>query len=179
MRFTINLATRTYLDHRLVNQALIALTVVMLAWLAWNASRLWSDLGELGRLGREAAVLEERLNSRPSGVSEDDYKRLMTSIGFYNGIIERKSYDWLGLLEQLEQATPAGVSLASVAAETGAGEIKLEGRARSFTQVRTYLEKLEDSKAFTDILLRSHRELALGEKTRGVQFSVDCRAVTP
>lgn len=135
--------------------------------------------GELQRLKADAASLEGRLNSRPTGVSEGDYKKLLARIGFYNAIIERKSYNWLGLLEQLEKSTPEGISLASVVSDTGNGQVKLEGRARSFAQVRAYLEKLEDSKAFTDIMLVSHHDLFLGEKTRGVQFAVDCRAVVP
>jgi type IV pilus assembly protein PilN len=177
MRFTINLATRTYLDHRLINRVLISAIIVLLALLAWNSSRLSSNMGELDRLTSEIAAFEARLNKRPAGVSEKEVSRQQSSIRFYNSIIEHKTFDWLGLLNQLESATPEGISLSSLAPEKKSGEFKIEGRAKSFSQVRTYLDRLEDSHAFQDILLLSNSPLALGEKTRGVQFSISCRSV--
>jgi hypothetical protein len=40
------------------------------------------------------------------------------------------------------------------------------------------MEKLGDSKDFAEILLLSHHELIVGDKTKGFQFSISCRAVT-
>jgi type IV pilus assembly protein PilN len=178
MRFTINLTTRTYLNYRLINQACVAVAILLLALLAWNVSSISWGLGELHRLKAENAEYERRLSGRPAGVSENEYNRMLTSIHFFNDIIEHKSYNWLGLLEQLENATPEGIALTSLAPEKKKGELKIDGVAKSFAILRTYLEKLEDSKAFADILLLSHRELISEEKAKGVQFSISCRAVT-
>ncbi len=178
MRFTINLATRPYLDQFRVKQACIGSLVLLLALLAWNGSRIARDMGEVSRLAAENAAMEARLGSRPAGVSEKENSRLLASIRFYNEIIERRSRNWLGLLDQVESATPEGVALAALTPEKGGTELKLEGRAKNFGTVRSYLERLEDSHAFDDILLLSHRDLALGEKTRGVQFTISCRAVS-
>lgn len=177
MRFTINLATRTYLDHRKVNLVIGGIIGLLLVLLVWNLFRFSSNFGELSRLKADIASMEGRLNSRPAGVSEAEYKRLLSSITFYNGIITQKTTNWLGLLEQLEIVTPEGVSLSSLVPEGENGEMKIEGRAKSFAKVRTYLENLEDAAAFTQILLISHRDIAVGEKERGVQFSISCRAV--
>lgn len=177
MRFTLNLATRTYLDHRLINRILISTLVLLLALLVWNTSRLANNLGELDRLGADIASYEGRLNRRPSGVSEKDFSRQQASIRFYNGILERKSYDWLGMLDQLELVTPEGISLSSLAPDSKTGEFKISGWASSFDKVQVYLDRLEDSPAFRDILLLSHGPLALGEKTRGLLFQLSCRSV--
>lgn len=177
MRFTINLATRTHLDQRLVNRAFVVALAVLLAFLAWNVSRVSGNMGELRRLGEEKAALEARLSSRPAGVSEKDFSRMLAAIRFYNDVIERKSFSWMGLLERVEDATPEGVALVSLMPEKKGAELKIEGRSRSFAAVRGYLERLEDSRAFTDILLLSHHELAVGEKGKGFQFSISCRAV--
>lgn len=178
MRFTINLATRTYLDPRLVNRAGVAAMLVLLALLAWNVSRVAVNMGELGRMKSESAAFETRLNSRPAGVSEKEFTRLLASIRFYNDIIDRKAYNWMGLLERVENATPEGIALVSLAPQKGGKELKVEGRATGFGDVRTYVERLNDSKEFTDILLLSHRVLATGEKSSGVQFTISCRVVT-
>jgi type IV pilus assembly protein PilN len=178
MRFTINLATRPCLDLHRVKQVSIASLALLLALLVWNMARISRDVMELGRLTAESAAMEARLVNRPAGVSEKEYSRLLTSIRFYNEIIDRRSRNWLGLLEQVENATPEGVALAALTPEKGGAELKLEGRAKNFAAVRSYLEQLEDSRNFSDILLLSHRDLALGERTRGVQFTISCRAVS-
>jgi len=176
MRFTINLATRTHIDRRLVNRAGYAVLVLLLALLAWNVSRASWGIGEMRRLQADNSAYEKRLNSRPSGVSEKDFTRLLADIKFYNGIIDRKTVNWLGLLEQLEGATPEGIALTVLAPDRKKDEMRIEGHARSFAQVRSYIEKLEDSKAYTSILLLSHANIVVGEKTKGVHFAISCKA---
>ena len=176
MRFTINIATRTYIDRKLVNRAGYAVLALLLALLAWNTSRTFWNFGELRRLQADNALYEQRLNNRPSGVSEKDFTRLLADIKFYNEIIDRKSFNWLGLLDQLEGATPEGISLTVVGPDRKKGELMIEGHARNFAIVRSYLEKLEDSKAFTSILLLSHSNVTVGEKDKGVHFAISCKA---
>jgi type IV pilus assembly protein PilN len=176
MRFTINIATRTYIDRKMVNRAGYALLALLFVLLAWNVSRTFWSLGELRRLQADNTSYEQRLNSRPSGVSEKDFTRLLADIRFYNEMIGRKSYNWLGLLEQLEGATPEGIALTSLAPDRKSGDMKIEGHARSFTLIRTYLDKLEDSKVFTAILLLSHSNVTVGEKDKGVHFAISCKA---
>jgi type IV pilus assembly protein PilN len=176
MRFTINLATRMHIDSRLVNRGGFALLAALFVLLVWNVSRASWNLGELRRLRSDIASYENRLNSRPSGVSEKDFTRLLSDIKFYNEIIARKSFNWLGLLEQVEGVTPEGIALSLLAPDKKSGAVKIEGHARSFALVRSYVEKLEDSKLFTSILLLSHSDVAAGEKSRGIQFSISCRA---
>jgi type IV pilus assembly protein PilN len=177
MRFTINLATRPYLDHRRVKLACIGALTLLTILLVWNAGHICRNLIEMRRLGAESAAMNTRLSGRPAGVSEKDSARMTASIRFHNAIIERKSFNWLDLLDQVENATPEGIALASLVPEKRGAELKLEGRAHGFSSVRSYLEKLEASHAFTDILLLSHRDMAVGEKGRGVQFTISCRAV--
>jgi len=176
MRFTINIATRTHIDSKMVNRAGYAVLAVLLVLLVWNITRTSWNFGELRRLQADNSSFEQRLNSRPSGVSEKDFSRLLAGIRFYNEMIGRKSYNWLGLLEQLEGATPEGIALSSLAPDRKKGELKIEGHARSFALVRSYLERLEDSKAFTSILLLSHSTVAVGEKGKGVHFAISCKA---
>ena len=175
MRFTINLATRTYIDTRVLNQIIGGVIAVLLVLLGWNITRVSANLGELHRVEADIRLLQGRLNSKPGDVSETDFKRQQSSIRFYNEIIDRKSVRWLNLLELLENTTPEGIALALLAPGKQPGELKLEGRAKSFAAVRNYLEKLEGSGSFSNVLLLSHQELLLGEKGRGVQFAISCR----
>jgi len=177
MRFTINLATKTYLDHRKLNQACVAGLTILVLLLVWNVTRISWNLGDLRRLVAENKNLEARINARPPGVSEKEYSRTMGRIHFYNEVIERKSFSWLELLDQLENVTPAGIALVSLTPDKKNTGLQIEGRAKNFDTMKSYLENLENSKVFTNILLLSHHDLAVGEKTRGVQFTLSCQAV--
>jgi type IV pilus assembly protein PilN len=177
MRFTINLATRTYLDHRLLNRVAYCAIAVLIVMAGWNVSRVSSNMGEQSRLNAEIAEVQSRLGTKPSDISEKELSRQKVRIRFYNEIIERKSTNWLNLLELFENATPEGISLASLSPGKKQEEWKLEGRARSFKAVKQYLEKLEASKNFSNILLLSHQNLNPGENMRGVQFTISCNVV--
>jgi len=174
MRFTINLATRTYLDHRLLNRLGYCAIAVLLIIAVWNVNRVSSNMGELSRLNTEITTIRNRLGTKPAGISENEFSRQKTRIRFYNEIIERKSANWLSILELFENVTPEGISLSSLSQAKKQEEWKLDGRARSFKSVQQYLEKLEASKNFTNVLLLSHQNMTAGEKERGVQFTITC-----
>ena len=175
MRFTINLATRVYVDQRLVSQVCFAVIALLLLVLSWNTFVAFSNLGELHRLESDIATYEGRLNSRPKDVPEREYTRMLAEIGFFNGVIERKSYNWLGLLDQMENTLPEGVALVSLAPDTKTGMVKIDGRAHSFANLRAYLEKLDESRAFTEVLLLSNQDVSVSDKVKGVQFTISCR----
>jgi type IV pilus assembly protein PilN len=176
MRFTINVATRTHIDRKLVNRYGYAVLVLLLLLLVWNISRASWSLGELRRLQTDNAAYEKRLNDRPSGVSEKDFASLLADIRFYNDIIERKSYNWLVLLDQLEMVTPEGIALSVVSPDRKTGDLKIEGHARNFALIRSYHGKLEDSKLFTFNRLLSHANVVVGEKGKGVKFAISSKA---
>jgi type IV pilus assembly protein PilN len=177
MRFTINLATRTYLDHRLLNRLGFCAIALLLVIAAWNVSRVSSNMGEQSRLNDEIAVIQTRLGTRPAGISEADISRQKSRIRFYNEIIVRKSTNWLNLLELFETVTPEGVALSSLTPGKNKEEWKLDGRAGSFKAVQRYIEKLETSKNFSNIMLLSHQNITAGVNARGVQFTITCKVV--
>jgi type IV pilus assembly protein PilN len=179
MRFTINLATRKHLNHDLVNRCLAAVLLLLLLVTGWKLKQFVGNRGELERLNSGIAALQARLNSRPSSVSEQEFDRRRKNIRFFNDIIERKACGWLELLDRLESVTPRQIALTSLAPDPKSGTLKIEGVARNFGQVRSYLERLEDSKVFGDILLLSHAEQAVGEKGRALRFGISCRMVKP
>lgn len=175
MRFSINLATRTYIDKRLLNQACYGTIALMVVLLGWNITRASWNLGEQRRIDSEVKLLEGRLNSKPGGVSDKDFSQQQAHIHFFNEVIDRKGRDWLKLLDHLESVTPDGISLALIAPGKKKDELNLEGRAKSFAAVRNYLEKLEESQVFTGVMLLSHQDLITGDKGRGVQFKISCK----
>lgn len=177
MRFTINLATRTYLDHRLLNRLAYCVIALLLVVTAWNLKSVSTNMGEQSRLNAEITALQGKLGAKRAGFSEAESTRQKSRIRLYNEIIERKSKNWLNLLGLIEEVTPAGIALSSLSPGKKQEELMLEGHARSFRTLQQYLEKLEASKNFSNVLLLSHQNMVAGEKGRGVQFSISCKVV--
>lgn len=177
MRYSINFATRTHIDHRMLNRAGFGVIAVLLIMAGWNISRVSSNMGEQSRLNADIAALQVRVGIKSGGPGQYELNRQKAHVRFYNEIIERKSTNWLKLLDVLENATPAGISLSSLSPKKDMNEWTLTGNARSFKAVEQYLEQLESSKNFSDILLLSHTTMDKKEKSSGVQFVVSCKVL--
>lgn len=179
MQFTINLVSKTYLDSRIVNRWCALIIVLLLIALSWNVYRTAWSAGEHRRLLTDISVLEGKFSQKAGDVSEKDFKQMTTTISYYNALIRKKSINWVGLLDQLEQVTPEGIALSVVQPDAKDKVLRIEGRAKNFKLVQSYLEKLEDSKYFTAVALLSHADIKSGERSNGVQFSISCKAGLP
>lgn len=132
-------------------------------------------MGELRKMSAEVQELEKRISSKPAGVSDRDLSQQQSQIMFYNQIISQKSKDWLKMLDLVESVTPDGISLSTLSPGKKNDDLNLEGHARTFAVMRKYLEKLEESKAFSSVMLLSHQNIVIGEKGRGVSFKISCK----
>jgi len=177
MRYSINLATRTYLDNRLVNRTVYFIIVLVAVLTARNISLVLTNAGEQSRLNSEIATLESRLGTRQGSVAEAEMNRQRSQIRFYNEIIGRKSHNWLKQLEMFENTALEGISLSSLIPGKKDELWKLDGRARSFGVLQNYLEKLEASESFSNVMLLSHQNITVKEKERGIQFRISCKVV--
>lgn len=175
MRFTINLATRTSLEQRRIDRACLAAVVVLVLLFVGNMLLFSWNVGELRRLDTETREMKKRLTRPLPKISEQEQAGIVAEITFYNEIIKRKTYGWLGFLEKLETATPEGISLTLLSPNREKGSLSLEGWARNFTAIEEYLALLEDSGNFSDVLLLSHEKEELWEQAKGVRFSLSCR----
>ena len=103
MRLTINLATRIYLNTRRLNFFIAGAATLLILLLLFNSSNVATDFGEIQRLTKETAALEGKARSAKSdAIPEKEYQTLLARIRFANGIIEKKTYNWLSLLDKLE-----------------------------------------------------------------------------
>lgn len=177
MRFTTNLATRIYINARLLKVYSVAAVVLLVFFLIINIGNISAKVDETKRLTNEIAELDEKFKTAGKGVSEKEYRALLDRVGFANGVIERKTYNWLELLDRLEQVVPAGVAVSSVDPDPKKQVLKLAGVARSFKNLRIFMENLEDSEFFTDVYLTSHAEAKLDDNAQGISFSLTCKVI--
>ena len=176
MRLSINLATRTYLNNRQLTLCLIGIFCVLLALLSFNIWRITSTIGETDSVKGELTAIEQKASiGRQAVVPEQDYQRLLGHIRFANAVIARKSFNWVGLLDQLEVVVPDGVALTRIEPDPKSMEVKISGSTLTFSRLRMLLENMEQAKTFSDIYLLSQTGINVGEFQKGLTFSIQCK----
>jgi type IV pilus assembly protein PilN len=172
MRFNANLATKIYLNTRLLKFYVIASVMLLVVILFFNVSNVASRAGEMKRLTNDIASLEGKHTASHQGVTEKEYRDLFEQIRFANGIIDRKTYNWLSLLDKIEMVVPVGVAITSIVPDTTTKILKLPGTARSFNHLRVFIERLEDSKFFADVYLTSQ---SIRTDSKDINFVLTCK----
>jgi type IV pilus assembly protein PilN len=172
MRFNANLATKIYLNARLLKFYLVAAVLLLVVILFFNISNIAGRAGEAKRLTVEIAALEGKRESSGTGVTEKEYRALIEHIRFANEIIDKKTYNWLSLLDKIEMVVPDGIAITSIMPDTKGKTLKLPGTARSFSHLRVFIERLEDSKFFTDVYLTSQ---SISTESKSIAFVLTCK----
>lgn len=172
MRLKINLATKRYLDQGVLNGAIWGAGIVLFLFLGYEVNRCAFLAGELKRVVAETHSLQR---GKVEVVSESQYRLLKAHIGFANKVLERKALNWLSLLDYLESVTPEGVALTRVEPVPNEGLVKINGAARGFSNIKSFLENLERSPHFSEVFLLGQNETKVGLTQQGILFSLSFR----
>ncbi len=175
MRYTINLATRSCLDHRLLNSYALLIISTLIALMAWNVSQYSSVLGEISLLEGDTAAFQRKALLQDRSVPDADLQQMKGHVRFYNEIIGRKSTNWLSLLEILEKVTPVSIAITAIAPGKSGENWKIDGEARNFRAVQMLFEKLGATSGVSDVLLLSHQNVTFNSGSRILQFSLSCK----
>jgi type IV pilus assembly protein PilN len=178
MRLTINLATRRYLNLSRLNAWLVACGLLLGVLFLFELREVAYDQGELGRVRAASAAIGSRPAAGPT-VSPAQLKTQEAKIRFANQLIEKKSENWLKLLDFLEEVVPEGVALSQIEPDKHEQLLKVSGVARNFDNVRELLENMEQSKNFSEVYLLSQNDAKVGLTQRGIVFAVSCKVAGP
>jgi len=173
MKLTINLATRRYVNFRLLNGWLAAGFLTFGALFLYQLREAALRQGELARV-KGLVAASERGSAGPA-VSPAQLKKLDDGIRFANGLIDRKAVNWLKLLDSLEEVVPGGVTLSQIEPPLGNQPLRIAGVARTFPDLRALLENMERSPAFADVFLLNQAEAKVGLTQQGITFTASCR----
>lgn len=174
MNFTINLATRVYVDFRKITLALSAVAAVLLFWIFFS---IYSLVGNFEQINRYTVAKSKVAVSSGIKVSDADYAKFLERVKYVNAIIYKRAYDWLQLFDNLEKLVPEGVSLKSLEPLEKGETLKIMATGRNFAAVRKFVENLEFSKTFTDINLTDQAIAKEGTQVKGMNFTVTCKAI--
>lgn len=164
-----NLATRPFYNERLVRGVLIVALAAAVAWAAVNAATIVS-------LTQQSAMLAERAQSeglRAAGARSEadavrrglDVVQLRAVSGAAteaNALIQRRTFSWTGLFNQLEATLPSDVRLVEVQPQTddqGRLLLSLTVVSRTIEDLDTFIRGLEGTGAFRGVVSRSDEAL--------------------
>ena len=172
MKLTTNLATRCYVNLKQLNSALWAGFLVLGGLALLLASLVGQGRGEIVRV----RTLEQGLTPKSAGpqLSEAQLGAQAKHVQFANQVVDRKTVNWLHLLDSLEEVVPNGVALNHIAPSLERA-LSIGGSARNFAALRTLLENMERSKNFSDVYLMSQAEQKAGLTQEGISFTITCR----
>ncbi len=158
-----NLSTRPIYNERLVHLALLALAAIVLALTVFNATRIVTLSRGAGEFGRQADVAEQQardleqqaaLVQRDAGGTELD--GLESAAREANAIIDRRLFSWTEFFNRIETNLPAGVMITAVRPniQPEGIEITLSAVGRRVEDLDAFMEQLEATGAFIDVLSR-------------------------
>ena len=172
MNFSINLATRVYVDFKKVNLCLAVAGIILSSWLIFSIYTYVDNAAKIKKFAEYKAKLTH--DSGTKKVSENDYAAFLVSVKNVNSILYKRSYDWLSLLANLELLVPEGVVLKKLEPADKGAVLILSASARNFSGVRKFIESLENSKFFSEIYLTDQAFIKEGGQ-KGLNFSVTCK----
>jgi Tfp pilus assembly protein PilN len=160
-----NLSTRPFYNERAVQLLLLLAGVVVLALTLFNVTRIISlsqqntqlasstssERDESGRLRREAATIR-------GGINQAELKTIVAAAEEANILIDQRTFSWTEFFNRIEETLPADVMLTEVqpSFQEDHTVISMMVLGRRTEDVDEFVEKLEATGAFEDVLPKQH-----------------------
>lgn len=156
-----NLSTRPFYNERVVHVGIAVVALVVLALTAFNVTRIVQlsrentelsgrvsrDHTEAERLIREATAIRRTIN-------QDELEIVAAAAREANELIDQRTFSWTAFFNYIEATLPPDVMLLAVRPSVKNEEtrITMTVLARRAEDIDEFIEKLEASAAFEDVL---------------------------
>ncbi|MGE5246354.1 MAG: PilN domain-containing protein [Betaproteobacteria bacterium] len=161
-----NLSTRPFYNEGAVTLAIVALAVAAAILTAFNVTRVIELSRNDTRFATQASTNEARASELRSGAlrlrKSVDPKQLdlvSEQARLANDLIDRRTFSWTELFNRFETTLPADVRITSVRPKFDAkgNHVVVTVVARTVDDVSRFMEQLEATGAFTNVLSREER----------------------
>ena len=157
MKPSLNLATKTYLNRRLLYAGYGAAIILLLGGLAGFGSYFWHYRQNERVIAASLEQLQQQaLEARGANkvpFSTAAYQQVLQRIAFYNVVLAKDSFRWTHLLGRLEDLVPDGVGLRSIQPDFNNHSLKIGGLARNLEKLQRFLDNLLAAKDFSAVYL--------------------------
>lgn len=155
-----NLSTRPFYNERAVYAIAAVVALLVLAVTAWQAARVVrlskykTELNTAVRRDRDEANARIREAEQiRRGLNQKELAEVVAAAKEANELIERRTFSWTGLFNQLEATLPENVMLTGVRPEFRDGEttVNLDLQGRESDDIDAFWDRLDKIGAFRDI----------------------------
>lgn len=175
MRSQLNLASQFYVNRRALYLLYAVGTAVALLILI-------TQIHDLAQLQAQEELLNERIGElqQQLGLSAESAEKftgeqltqLLEQIEFSNKLIIKDSFQWTGLLGQLEAVLPHDVRIVDIRPEFKNSVLSLSAQAKTVEDMRAFIDRLNASADFSDVLLLSQNERPVDGQTKSEEVVV-------
>lgn len=181
MKLHLNLASRVYINRRMLNLVYAALIALLGLFLFFNVS----GLVHLHRHSRQIEGMLSQIPERRSGSQQADLLRsadtLAKRVGVANEILKGRRFHWSSFLDRMESILPEGVRLRSIQPDARGGTVRLQGVARDVPELRSFLERLSADPQLANYFLLEQAlvrgSTGEGELPEMLRFSLQLKGV--
>jgi len=184
MRLDINLASRPYEDARqfwmrwgsaLVGAGILTLFLVAVTVTGWYTAR--RDRATIANYREKIAQRDSQRQSAEEFLNRPENRATRDQSQFINQLIERKSFSWTRVLEDLEKVMPARVHLVSISPELDSDNqlsLKLAVAGDSRERGIELARRMEDSRRFAQTHIVAER---VGQSQTGDTVQLEIYAI--
>jgi type IV pilus assembly protein PilN len=176
MKYRLNLATGTYLNHRRLYAIFSVLGLFLLGLLIVNTMSVIRDSSRTRQLELRQEELrgQKRSVTQQSEVSDAALAIMAERIEGANELLVRDNYRWTALLDQLEIHLAEGISIRGLQPDYKSGVLRLSGVALSISDLRHFIDNLSRSDVFAQVYLKEQRtEKTTDDLPGGISFSIE------
>lgn len=160
-----NLSTRPFYNTRIVRIGVIAFAVIAAGLTIFNAVELWRLQAENRELGQtmtrnenQARDLRQKARTVQQSIDQSQLALVGAAAREANTLIDRRAFSWTALLNQFQATLPPSVRVVSVqpqVADDGRMLVAIQVLSRQQEDLDAFIEALERSGVFRDVLSRS------------------------
>ena len=173
MKYTLNLATRSYVNRKTLYLGYAVIGALLLVVLLFNTLRIFSLNSDINQTAVKIKAVEANLLAR-SGVSaagfdQNTYANLLVTIQAANEILQRDSFHWTNLLDRMESVVPRDVLIVKILPNHKEMEIKLSGQSKNLKSLKRFIDNLIKSGYYDQVFLEQQARI---EDTKVIRFNI-------
>jgi hypothetical protein len=168
MSLRTNLSTRPFYNERAVQTVIVMLALIVAAATVFNVWRLVSLTQRDRALGAAAAQAETRARTLRQqaarvrgGIDQTRLTEVSNAAREANAVIHGRTFSWTALFNRLESTLPPEVRIVSVQPKVDVNNrlmVSMAVEAREVAAIDQFIDALEGTGTFDDLLARSEQE---------------------
>ena len=177
MKYSINLASRSYVNKRALYLGYALCGTLLFAGLLLNGGYFLKLKDQIRTTATRLTELEEKLLASQgddvASYSAARHKEVLAEIESANNILKRDTFRWTALLDQLEKVVPGNVNINKIEPDHNKRLVKIEGMAKRLADMKRFLDNLIKSKDYTDVLLLNQASVDVEGGNPQIRFSIE------